>query len=82
MNNGRTVRLFLVDGTPGGLVTAEIMNWTGHVIAAPRSSLGDLWKRPEMKRTGDYKLIGEGDSGDLRTVAKSRWRRLGRRSIR
>ncbi len=59
MNNGRTVRLFLVDGTPCGLVTAEIMNWTGHVIAAPRSSLGDLLKRPEVKRTGVYILIGE-----------------------
>ncbi len=59
MSNGRTVRLFLVDGTPGGLVTAEIMNWTGHVIVAPRSSLGDLLKRPEVKRTGVYILIGE-----------------------
>ncbi len=59
MSAGRTVRLFLVDGTPGGLVTAEIMNWTGHVIAAPRSSLGDLLKRPEVKRTGVYILIGE-----------------------
>ncbi len=59
MSNGRTVRLFLVDGTPGGLVTAEIMNWTGHVIAAPRSSLGDLLKRPEVKSTGVYILIGD-----------------------
>ena len=27
---GKQVRLYLVDGTPGGVVTAEIMNWTGH----------------------------------------------------
>lgn len=59
MNNGRTDRLFLVDGSPGGLVTADIINWTGHVIAAPRSSLWDLLKRPEVKRTGVYILIGE-----------------------
>jgi hypothetical protein len=26
------VRLFLVDGTSGGLVTAEIMKWTGHIL--------------------------------------------------
>lgn len=36
---GKSVRMFLADGTPGGLITAEIMNWTGHVIAAPRSDL-------------------------------------------
>jgi hypothetical protein len=39
MSTGKSVRLFLADGTPGGLLTAEIMNWTGHIIAAPRSDL-------------------------------------------
>lgn len=58
-NAGRTVRLFLVDGTPGGLLTAEIMNWTGHVIAAPRSDLAELVKRPEAARTGIYFLLGD-----------------------
>lgn len=32
MSHGRGIRLFLVDGTPNGLLTAEIMNWTGHEI--------------------------------------------------
>ncbi|MCK7461028.1 MAG: GIY-YIG nuclease family protein [Sphingobacterium sp.] len=32
---GRSVRLFLVDGKPTGLITAEIMNWTGHVLTGP-----------------------------------------------
>lgn len=27
--NGKQVKLFLVDGTPGGLTTAEITNCTG-----------------------------------------------------
>lgn len=56
---GKSVRLFLVDGTPGGLTTAEIMNWTGHVIAAPRSDLAVLLARPEVARTGIYLLIGD-----------------------
>ena len=30
--SGKQVRLFLVDGKPGGLMTAEIGNWTGHVL--------------------------------------------------
>ena len=59
MSTGKTVRLFLVDGTPGGLLTAEIMNWTGHIVAAPRSDLGELIKRPETSRTGIYILIGD-----------------------
>lgn len=59
MSAGKSVRLFLADGTPGGLLTAEIMNWTGHVVAAPRSDLADLLKRPEASRTGIYILIGD-----------------------
>ena len=59
MNLGKSVRLFLADGTPGGLLTAEIMNWTGHVIAAPRSDLANLLKRPETSRTGVYVLLGD-----------------------
>lgn len=59
MSAGKSVRLFLADGTPGGLLTAEIMNWTGHIVAAPRSDLGALLKRPEAGRTGIYILLGD-----------------------
>lgn len=66
---GKSVRLFLADGTPGGLVTAEIMNWTGHVIAAPRSDLGTLLKRPETSRTGVYVLLGDDPDASGGTLA-------------
>lgn len=56
---GRTVRLFLADGTPTGVITAEIMNWTGHVLVLPRSRLGEALQREEMVRTGVYFLIGD-----------------------
>lgn len=59
MSVGKSVRLFLADGTPGGLLTAEIMNWTGHVVAAPRSDLAALLNRPEVGRTGIYVLLGD-----------------------
>lgn len=58
VSNGRTLKLFLVDGVPNGLLTAEIMNWTGHVITGPRSRLGELIQRPESRRTGVYFLVG------------------------
>ncbi len=55
---GRSVRLFLVDGTATGLITAEIMNWTGHVLAGSRSGLPAFLKRRELDRTGIYFLTG------------------------
>jgi hypothetical protein len=56
--SGRTIRLFLADGSSNGVLTAEIMNWTGHVLSAPRASLVEVLKRSEASRTGVYFLIG------------------------
>jgi len=58
MTQGRSIRLFLVDGSPNGLLTAEIMNWTGHALTGPRTHLSELVKRPECSRTGIYFLVG------------------------
>lgn len=68
MSRGRSIRLFLVDGTPGGIITAEIMNWTGHVMVAPRSRLADLVQRPEASRTGVYILSGTDPAGALKPL--------------
>jgi hypothetical protein len=59
MTKGRSVRLYLVDGTSTGIVTAEIMNWTGHALSAPRIRLEDATRRDELKRTGVYILISD-----------------------
>lgn len=59
MVSGKQIRVYLRDGTPGGLLTAEIMNWTGHVAAAPRSDIADLLAREEVCRTGVYLLLGD-----------------------
>lgn len=66
--SGKQIKLFLVDGTPGGLTTAEITNWTGHVFSARRSDLADLLKREEAQRTGVYFLLGDDETtlGDAR----------------
>lgn len=63
MITSKSIRLFLVDGTPSGLVTAEILNWSGHVLVAPRSMLPELLKRSEAKRTGVYFLLGDDPDG-------------------
>jgi hypothetical protein len=56
--NGRTIRMFLVDGSANGVITAEIMNWTGHAVVGPRSKLPELLGRDEAARTGIYFLTG------------------------
>ncbi|MEO9330041.1 GIY-YIG nuclease family protein [Gordonia aurantiaca] len=50
-------------------MTAEIMNWTGHLVAAPRSDLAHLLKRPEVRRTGLYVLLGDDPQGTGRQLA-------------
>lgn len=67
MSQGKSIKLFLADGTPGGIITAEIINWTGHVISAPRSRLADVLKRVEASRAGLYVLLGDNpDNPDQR----------------
>ncbi|NVM96177.1 GIY-YIG nuclease family protein [Arthrobacter wenxiniae] len=59
MATGKQVRLFLVDGSPTGILTAEIMNWTGRVVSGSRSELNDLLGRGEANSPGVYFLLGD-----------------------
>lgn len=68
MTAGRSIRLFLADGTPNGIITAEIMNWTGHVMVAPRSRLAELVQREESGRTGVYLLSGPDTEGGSKPI--------------
>lgn len=55
----RTIRIFLVDGEPDGMRTAEIMNWTGKAIQVPRAVVQRAYaEREEMSCTGIYVLEG------------------------
>lgn len=64
---GRTIRLFLVDGNAqAGVMTAEIINWTGRVLVAPRDRLADMLKRPEAEKTGVYILLGDAPDPSVR----------------
>lgn len=59
---GRSVRLFLIDGTPQGMRTAEVGNWTGLALVCPRTDLVRLRARDEVRRTGVYILVGPSES--------------------
>ncbi len=55
---GRTIQLFLVDGTPMGLRKATIHGWTGLTFVATGTTFAALTARPELDRTGIYILSG------------------------
>lgn len=60
-----TIKLFLVHGSPTGLRTAELSNWSGKAVASPRTELPALLKREELASPGFYLLTGiDPDSGD------------------
>ena len=66
---GKTIRIFLVDGEPTGILLAEISNWTGKVLVAPRSQLDQLSKREDVRRTGVYLLVGPDPDDPSRALA-------------
>ena len=61
MSASTTIKLYLVEGEPDELRTAEISNWSGKAIAGSRKNLADLRAREELAGPGVYLLIGEDD---------------------
>jgi len=61
---GKTIRLFLVDGTTNGLITAELSNWTGIGVKVPRIKIKEYSIRPEFQKPGVYILIGKGENNE------------------
>ena len=59
-----TIKLFLTDGDPEGVRTAEISNWSGMAIAGPRKDLTTLLKRRELEGAGVYLLTGVDPESD------------------
>jgi hypothetical protein len=57
--DGRSLELFFVDGKPDGMLTAEVFNWTGHVLYCPRTNISAALSRKEAKFTSVYILLGE-----------------------
>lgn len=56
MAYGKTIELFLVNGTADSLVVAELSNWNGKAIKIPRIELADC-NREDLKFPGIYFLF-------------------------
>ena len=68
---GRSLQLFFIDGRPDGMLTAEVFNWTGHVLRIPRTQLKDALSREQATFTGVYVLLGERDGEALAYIGEA-----------
>lgn len=68
---GRSLELFFVNGRPDGMLTAEVFNWTGHVLMTPRTQISEALKRAETRRTGVYILVGEAEAESLAYIGEA-----------
>jgi hypothetical protein len=62
MTYGKTIRIYLADGTPSGIRHAELVNWSGQAIVCPRGRVGELGTWAECQRPGVYVLVGDDGS--------------------
>lgn len=62
MAYGKSIELFLVNGTADSLITAELSNWNGKAIKIPRIELSSC-KRDDITQAGVYFLFCKEDDG-------------------
>lgn len=67
---GRSLELYFIDGKPDGMLTAEVFNWTGHVLKAPRNQIREALLRPATRHTGVYLLLGEREGQPLAYIGE------------
>jgi len=58
---GKTIQIFLTDGTPRGIKLAEITSNIEQAIFIPRIKIEEASARPEVSRPGVYFLFGDGE---------------------
>lgn len=62
--HGRTIQIFLPNGTTGGLKITEILSKKGKMYSIPRNKLSEASERSELFGLGVYFLIGFDDQKD------------------
>lgn len=62
MTYGKSIELFLVNGTADSIVTAELSNWNGKAIKIPRIEVTEC-KRDDITQAGVYFLFCKEDDG-------------------
>lgn len=60
--HGKTIELFLVNGTAESIITAELSNWNGKAIKLPRTEVSGC-SREDIAGVGVYFLLCQEDDG-------------------
>lgn len=58
---GKSINLFLMDGTASGRIKCTLANWTGVAYKIPRTELEKCKERNDLKQSGVYFLFGTSD---------------------
>jgi len=58
---GKTIQIFLTDGSPRGIKVADITSITELATFIPRNKINEATIRPEVSNPGIYFLFGEGE---------------------
>lgn len=61
---GKSINLFLMDGTPNGRIKCTLANWTGVAYKIPRTELDKCKGREDLSQSGVYFLFGTSDQTD------------------
>lgn len=59
--HGKSINLFLMDGTPDGRIKCSIPNWTGVAYKVSRTALDLCKSRDDFKHSGIYFLFGQSE---------------------
>ena len=61
---GKSIQLFLLDGTSSGRIKCTLANWTGVAYKIPRTELELCKTRDDLKQSGVYFLFGSSDDSE------------------
>lgn len=64
---GKSIELFLVNGTADSIITAELSNWNGKAIKIPRIEVAGC-KRKDIAQPGVYFLFCRDEDNDIDSV--------------
>lgn len=65
---GKSINLFLMDGTPTGRIKCTLANWTGVTYKIPRTELDKCKDRADLSQSGVYFLFGTTDETEENVV--------------
>ena len=68
MKRGRSINLYLLDGSVTGAIKYTLPNWTGVVYKIPRTALGSCKEREHLQQSGVYFLFGKSDERNENVV--------------